>query len=219
EAQVRSARRVQEEARDAERPVELLVKRADELQGLAGVEGDAQQLTQRIQELGEHKQTLQAQWQRLKDQRDEAQGALSSLKGQHAAPPPPEVQRFRRTLDEAGIRHHLIADIIEITDERWRAAAEGVLRGSRWVVVLAKAGQEAQALALAEKERYRHYVVADAEEAPAHPDKHSLLAVLKFSAPAPHWLLRQLGHIRRVNSTEEGVKVGGEWITPEAYHR
>src|SRR5690606_3082770 len=51
------------------------------------------------------------------------------------------------------------------------------------------------------------------------PDKHSLLAVLKFSAPAPHWLLRQLGHIRRVNSTEEGVKVGGEWITPEAYHR
>ncbi len=219
EAQVRSARRVQEEARDAERPVELLVKRADELQGLAGVEGDAQQLTQRIQELGEHKQTLQAQWQRLKDQRDDAQGALSSLKGQHAAPPPPEVQRFRRTLDEAGIRHHLIADIIEITDERWRAAAEGVLRGSRWVVVLAKAGQEAQALALAEKERYRHYVVADAEEAPAHPDKHSLLAVLKFSASAPHWLLRQLGHIRRVNSTEEGVKVGGEWITPEAYHR
>ena len=131
EAKVRTARRTQEEARDAERPIEVLVKRADELQGLAVVEGDAGQLTQRIAELSEHKQKLSTQWQRLKDQRDEAQRAMDALKGQRQAPPPPEVTRFRRTLDEAGIAHHLIADIIEITDERWRAAAEGVLRGSR----------------------------------------------------------------------------------------
>lgn len=219
EAQVRTARRLQEEARDAERPVETLVKRADELQGLAVVEGDGEKLTLRIAELSEHKQKLSTQWQRLKDQRDDAQRAYDALKGQRQAPPPPEVQRFRRVLDEAGIAHHLIADIIEITDEKWRAAAEGVLRGSRWVVVLAKPGQEAQAMALAEKERFRHYIVADADEAPAKPDPDSLLAVLNFSAPAPHWLLRQLGNIRRVASTEAGVKVGGEWITPEAYHR
>lgn len=219
EAQVRTARRLQEEARDAERPVEALVKRADELQGLAVVEGDGEKLTLRIAELSEHKQKLSTQWQRLKDQRDDAQRAYDALKGQRQAPPPPEVQRFRRVLDEAGIAHHLIADIIEITDEKWRAAAEGVLRGSRWVVVLAKSGQEAQAMALAEKERFRHYIVADAEDAPAKPDADSLLAVLNFSAPAPHWLLRQLGNIRRVASTDAGVKVGGEWITPEAYHR
>ena len=219
EAKVRTARRTQEEARDAERPIETLVKRADELQGLAVVEGDAGQLTQRIAELGEHKQKLSTQWQRLKDQRDDAQRAMDALKGQRQAPPPPDVVRFRRTLDEAGIAHHLIADVIEITEERWRAAAEGVLRGSRWVVVLAKPGQEAQAMALAEKERYRHYIVADAEDAATHPDKHSLLAVLKFSAPAPRWLLRQLEHIQRVDSTEAGVKTGGEWITPQAYHR
>ncbi len=219
EAQVRTARRLQEEARDAERPVEALVKRADELQGLAVVEGDGEKLTLRIAELSEHKQKLSTQWQRLKDQRDDAQRAYDALKGQRQAPPPPEVQRFRRVLDEAGIAHHLIADIIEITDEKWRAAAEGVLRGSRWVVVLAKSGQEAQAMALAEKERFRHYIVADAEDAPAKPDPDSLLAVLNFSAPAPHWLLRQLGNIRRVASTDAGVKVGGEWITPEAYHR
>jgi len=219
EAQLRSARRVQEEARDAERPTELIVKRADELQGLAVVEGDADKLTHRISELGEHKLKLSTQWQRLKDQRDEAQKAFDALKGQRLAPPPPDVTRFRRVLDEAGIHHHLIADIIEVTDEKWRAAAEGVLRGSRWVVVLGQSGQEAQALALAEKERFRHYVVADAEAAPSSPDKHSLLSVLSFSATAPRWLLRQLGNIRRVAHTEEGVKVGGEWITPEAYHR
>ena len=219
EAQVRTARRLQEEARDAERPVEALVKRADELQGLAVVEGDADKLTTRITELSEHKQKLATQWQRLKDQRDDAQRAYDALKGQRQAPPPPEVARFTRTLAEAGIAHHLIADIIEISDEKWRAAAEGVLRGSRWVVVLAKPGHEAQAMALAEKERFRHYIVADAEDAPAQPDPDSLLAVLKFSAPAPRWLLRQLSNIRRVASTEAGIKVGGEWITPEAYHR
>jgi len=219
EAQVRTARRTQEEARDAERPVELLVKRADELQGLASVEGDAQQLTTRINELSDHKQQLSTQWQRLKDQRDDAQRALNGLQGQRLAPPPPEVQRFRRTLDEAGIAHHVVSDVIEITDEKWRAAAEGVLRGSRWVVVLAKPSQEAQAMALAEKERFRHYIVAEAEDAPLKPDADSLLAVLKISAPAPHWLLRQLENIQRVASTEAGVKIRGEWITPEAYHR
>ena len=71
---------------------------------------------------------------------------------------------------EAGIAHHLMADVIEITDERWRAAAEGVLRGSRWVVVLGERGDEGRALALAERERYRHYVVADAAPAPARAD-------------------------------------------------
>ncbi|MGE0111021.1 ATP-binding protein [Aquabacterium sp.] len=219
EAQVRTARQLQEDAREAERPVEALVKRADELQGLAVVEGDGEKLTLRIAELSEHKQKLSTQWQRLQDQRDDAQRAYDALKGQRQAPPPPDVQRFRRVLDDAGIAHHLIADIIEITDEKWRAAAEGVLRGSRWVVVLDKATQEAQAMALAERERFRHYIVADAEEAPAKPVSDSLLAVLKFSAPAPRWLLRQLASIRRVPSTEAGVKLGGEWITPDAYHR
>lgn len=219
EAQVRTARRLQEEARDAERPVEALVKRADELQGLAVVEGDADKLTTRITELSEHKQKLATQWQRLKDQRDDAQRAYDALKGQRQAPPPPEVSRFTRALNEAGIAHHLIADIIEITDEKWRAAAEGVLRGSRWVVALAHAKHEAQAMALAEKERFRHYIVADVEDVPAAPDPDSLLSVLKFSAAAPRWLLRQLAHICRVASTEAGVKLGGEWITPDAYHR
>jgi chromosome segregation ATPase len=219
EAQVRTARRLQEEARDAERPVEALVKRADELQGLAVVEGDADKLTTRISELSEHKQKLSTQWQRLKDQRDDAQRAMDGLQGQRQAPPPPEVSRFTRALSEAGITHHLIADIIEITDEKWRAAAEGVLRGSRWVVALAHAKHEAQAMALAEKERFRHYIVADVEDAPAAPDPDSLLSVLKFSAAAPKWLLRQLANIRRVPCTQDGVKLGGEWITPDAYHR
>src|SRR5690606_2280646 len=158
-------------------------------------------------------------WQRLSDQREEAQRAYQGLRGQQHAPAPPEVQRFKRSLTEAGVAHHLVADSIEITDERWRAAAEGVLRGARWVVVRDRATDEPRALALAEKERYRHYVVADAEAAPAQPPSGSLLSTLKLNAPVPSWLLRQLAQIRCVDGTEQGVTQGGEWITPQGYYR
>ncbi len=165
------------------------------------VEGDGDKLTQRIAELSEHKQKLSTQWQRLQDQRDDAQRALRRAQRPASAPPPPDVQRFRRVLDDAGIAHHLIADIDP--DQPMRSGAPppraccAAVAGS-WCSP--EPGHEAQAMALAE-ERFRHYIVADAEEAPAKPDPDSLLAVLKFSAPAPRWLLRQLASIRRVPST------------------
>ncbi len=214
-----AAKRTFDAAREAERPLEALVKHAKELEALSAIEGDAAQLGERLAQLEAQKQALAADWQRLSDQRQEADRALSSLKGQHQAPPPSDVQRFKRTLSDAGIAHHVIADVVEITDERWRAAAEGVLRSARWVVVLQHASDESQALALAERERYRHYVVADTEAAPAKPPAQSLLSMLRFSAAAPSWLLRQLSNIRCVDSTEQGVKQGGEWITPQAYYR
>ena len=214
-----AAKRTLDAARDAERPLEEVVKRIKELEALAAIEGDAAQLTSRVEELEGRKQSLHADWQRLSDQRQDAERALATLQGQRQAPPPPDVMRFKRTLTDAGIAHHVLADVIEIADERWRAAAEGVLRGSRWVVVLQKASDEGKAMALAERERYRHYVVAESEDAPANPPAQSLLAVMKFGGAVPHWLLRQLTHIQRVDSTEAGAKQGGEWITPQAYHR
>lgn len=113
----------------------------------------------------------------------------------------------------------MLADVIEVLDDTWRAAAEGVLRAARWVVVLNAPRDEAAAMALAERERYRHYVVAQAEAASTQAPAESLLAVLRFTAPAPAWLLHQLRHIRRVVNTHEGVLAGGEWITPQAYYR
>ena len=214
-----SAKQALESAREAERPLEALVKHARELEALAAIEGDAAELGERVRQLETAKQALAADWQRLSDQRAEAARALAQLQDQRHAPRPSDVTRFQKTLNDAGIVHHLLADAVEITDPAWRAAAEGVLRGARWVVVLQNAGDEAQALALAERERYRHYVVADAQVAPDRPAPGSLLSVLKFSAAAPGWLLRQLAGIQRVDGTAQGVERGGEWITPQAYHR
>ncbi|WP_310309087.1 AAA family ATPase [Hydrogenophaga laconesensis] len=208
-----------QEASANERPVELLVKHANELLELAKVEGDAEQLTARLQTLQAEKSRLDGRWHELKSDRDRAQASLDQLQGQRQAPPPEDVSRFLRMLRQAGIAHHVLADVIEITDPQWRDAAEGVLRGSRWVVVLKDAGDEVKAMELAERDRYRHYVVAQAAEAPKSPDPSSLLAVLRFADTVPTWLLRQLEQIRRVANPAEGTKRGGEWITPKAFWR
>ncbi len=208
-----------QQAREAEKPVEERVRQADELQSLAAIEGDAAQLAERVRDLEAQKSDLDRRWHDASARREQVRAALDGLRGQRQAPPPPEVQRFQRTLRQQDIGHHLMADVIEITDDAWRDAAEGVLRAARWVVVLDDPQDEGRAMALAEKERYRHYLVADAEHAPSTPPPDSLLAVLRFADTAPGWLLHQLAQIRRVADTRAGARTGGEWITPQAYWR
>lgn len=218
EGEKREARTAFDVARDAEKPVESTVKREDELRALADVEADAAALAARTQALAADKDRLRGDYTRWNDKLLHVQGLISELKDKRLPPPPPEVAPLRRALDEAGIAHHVVADCIDIADEHWRAAAEGVLRGSRWVVVLKQRGDEARAFGIASRLKYRHYVVSDAAPAPqAKPG--SLLAALKVSAALPTWLARQLDGIRCVASTEDGAGTGGEWITPDAYYR
>ncbi len=219
EQQRKQARQAFEAARDGERPMEQLAKREDDLKALAAVETDGAALTAKLEELGTRQHQLRESFTRQNDQQRKAQQAMDELTGQRLPPPPAEVTRFRKALDEAGIAHHVLADAIDIADDTWRAAAEGFLRPSRWVVVLARSSDEGQAYRIASRERYRHYVVADGEHAPAVSPKDSLLSVLKFNAKAPGWLLRQLASIRCVADTEKGAQAGGEWITTEAYYR
>jgi len=219
ETQRKEARQAFEAARDGERPMEQLVKREEDLKALAAVETDGAALTSRLEELGTRQHQLRESFTRQNDQLRKAQAAMDELTGQRLPPPPQEVTRFRKALDEAGIQHHVLADCIDISDDQWRAAAEGFLRPSRWVVVLAHGSDESQAYRLASRERYRHYVVADGEHAPTVSPKDSLLSVLKFNAKAPGWLLRQLASIRCVADTDQGARAGGEWITPDAYYR
>ena len=219
EQQRKEARQAFEAARDGERPMEQLAKREEDLKALAAVETDGAALTAKLEELGTRQHQLRESFTRQNDQQRKAQQAMDELTGHRVPPPPAEVTRFRKALDEAGIAHHVLADAIDIADDAWRAAAEGFLRPSRWVVVLARSSDEGQAYRIASRERYRHYVVADGEHAPAVSPKDSLLSVLKFNAKAPGWLLRQLASIRCVADTEKGAQAGGEWITTEAYYR
>ncbi len=217
-AEREAAQTAQQAAREAERPLEELVKREQELQKLAATEGDSARLAEHHQSLQDQKRALDKRFDEVRSERDALQQQLEALTGQRLPPPPPEVRSFRQALRSAGVEHQWLAEVVEVRDERWRTAVEGVLRGLRWMVMLADAGQEAQAFALAEALRFRHYVVAPR---PARLDvpSTSLLAVVEFSAPVPDWLQRQLAAIRRVDSVDAGRQAGGEWITPQAFWR
>ncbi|MES2262868.1 MAG: ATP-binding protein [Pseudomonadota bacterium] len=148
------------------------------------------------------------------------QATIAALQGKTAMPEPDNVRAMRRALRDEGIAHAMLSDIVEVTDARWQGAVEGVLGGYASVVLLEKAKDAPAAYRLAEKERYRHFIVPELVTAPT-PKDDSLLSVVRFSAKAPVWLIEQLSRISRVDSVEEGSRLGNieEWITPEAYHR
>ena len=86
---------------------------------------------------------------------------ISALQGKTAMPEPEAQRSMRRALNDAGISHAMLSDIVEVTDPRWQGAVEGVLGGYASVVLLDKAGDATSAYRLAEKERYRHFIVPD----------------------------------------------------------
>jgi chromosome segregation ATPase len=148
------------------------------------------------------------------------QATIAALQSKTALPEPEQVRKMRHTLNTANIKHQMLADIVEVTDPRWQAAVEGVLRGYTSVILLDHAKDASTAYRLSEAERYPHFIVPDRVTAKPVKDD-SLLAVLQFSAPVPAWLLDQLAHIERVDSVDDGLRLANkhqEWITPQAYH-
>ncbi len=146
--------------------------------------------------------------------------SLRNAKNRSGPPSDPEVARFRALLADEGIAHCGLAEIVEVTDPLWQTAVEAVLRPYRHIVLLEHERDRHAAWTLGERERFRHFVVPEREEAPpARP--HSLAEVVRFSAPVPRWLADLLNRIRRVDSVEAARSLDRdvEWITPDAYHR
>jgi chromosome segregation ATPase len=203
------------------KPLDSLLEQKARLQKLAADAGSdlaevAAQLEEKETELSRQKQQRDTLAARIAGELS----TIAALQGKTAMPEPEAVRGMRRALNDAGISHAMLSDVVEVTDARWQGAIEGILGGYASVVLLDKAKDAPAAYKLAEKERYRHFIVPDLVSAPSVKDD-SLLAVVKFSAPVPGWLVDQLSRISRVDTVDEGFKLGNteEWITPEAYHR
>lgn len=203
------------------KPLESLLEQKTRLQKLAADEGAD------IADVATQLEQKESEYMRLRQERDELAGriagdraAIAALESKSALPDPENVRSMRRALREANIDHAMLPDIVEVTDSRWQGAVEGILRGYTSVVLLEKARDAAAAYRIGEQERYGHFIVPDRVKAPEVKDR-SLLSVVRFSAPAPAWLIDQLSRITRVDSAEDGMKLSSneEWITPEAYHR
>ena len=203
------------------KPMDSLLEQKARLQKLAADAGSdlaevAQQLEQKEAELTKQRQARDTLAARIAGELS----TIAALQGKTAMPEPEAVRGMRRALNDAGIAHAMLSDVVEVTDARWQGAVEGILGGYASVVLLEKSKDAPAAYRLAEKERYRHFIVPDLVSAPSVKDD-SLLSVVKFSAQVPSWLVEQLSRISRVDSVDEGFKLGNteEWITPDAYHR
>ena len=130
------------------------------------------------------------------------------------------VQEFRRRLDEAGIGHRLLTDIVEVTDGNWQKALEGVMGTYAHIMLLTDPAHRQRAWELGEKFRYRNFVVA-VRGAPQEITAGSLREMVRFSEPPPEWLVELLNHIRRVETVGEGsaLPASVSWVSREGYYR
>jgi chromosome segregation ATPase len=169
----------------------------------------------------------------LENQRDEIRQKLAGLNTQEAKlneilenlangkrADPFDVANFRQALDNAGIAHDLLTDLVEITDTSWQSAVEAVLASSAHIVLLADKKDEARALSLGEQLKYRHYIVPERAPPPLAP-KGSLLEIVKFSLDVPEWVSRVLAGITRVEDAKAGASLprNEDWVTRQGYLR
>jgi chromosome segregation ATPase len=203
------------------KPLESLAEQKSRLQKLAAESGaDVADAAAQLEAKETELLKLRSQRDAVSNRIAQDKATINALSGKTAMPEPDNVRAMRRALNDAGIPHAMLSDIVEVTDPKWQGAVEGVLGGYASVVLLERSSDASAAYRLAEKERYRHFIVPDCVKA-HEPKNQSLLSVVKFSGLAPEWLIDQLSRITRVESVEDGAKLGNieEWITPEAYHK
>ncbi|MES2048090.1 MAG: ATP-binding protein [Pseudomonadota bacterium] len=202
------------------KPQESLLEQKARLQKLAAeadadIANVADDLEKKEAELSQQRQERDTLSARIAAEME----TISALQGKTALADPENVRSMRRALNDANIAHSMLPEIVEVTDQKWQGAVEGVLRGYTSVILLDKASDASAAYRIGEKQRYSHFIVPDRINAPSVKDK-SLLSVVNFTAQAPAWLIEQLQRIDTVDNIDVGMKQSKsqEWITPDAYH-
>lgn len=208
-------------ARDAARDAQRLIERHDALLALDAGSGaaDADALAAAVDAARARQAELRLEAEAARIRGGEIAGELAML-GRGELPVPADERAFRAALDDAGIAHRPLTELIDIRDAGWAQAVEAVLRPYRQLIVLERPGDARAAWRIAESQRYRHFVVA--ERAPVgKPAAGSLLEVVRFTAEPPAWLPKQLDRIRRVEDIEAGAALpaGQDWITRSGYLR
>lgn len=217
----RQAEALFQQARDLARDAEKLIQRHDELLVSDAERGavDADVLAARIEQTRTRQAELHFEEKRDRQRAAELTAELAAH-GRGENPVPADERAFRKALDDAGIPHRALTELVDIRDPEWAVAVEAVLRPYRQLIVLENPKDARDAWRLGEQMEYRHFVVAD--RAPAgKASAGTLLEVVRFAAEPPAWLPRQLDRIRRVADIEHGAKLpkDQDWITRNGYLR
>ncbi|MDD5297534.1 MAG: AAA family ATPase [Rhodocyclaceae bacterium] len=209
-------------ARDRVRDGERLLDERDKLRARVAAEHgqDALALEQDFAATESELTGLRQEERHLQEEFEQKAEALRAARDRRGPPSDPEVARFRRLLQDAGIAHRSLSEIVEVADAGWQPALEAVLKPYRHVILLEKESDRFAAWALGERERFRHFVVAEREAVP-QPRPGSLAEVVRFAEDAPRWLAELLNRMRRVEDADSARDLPREqeWITRDGYHR
>ncbi|MDK2125023.1 AAA family ATPase [Parachitinimonas caeni] len=203
------------EAKSAEK----LLEQRNKLKALAERESgtDAVELAEQIALLRSQQTELQARIKTAKQEREHLAEQQSALQG-GSQPSEPFVRQMRAALDEAGIPHQMLTELVEVVDTDWQAAVEALLAPYRHIILLNRESDRQAAFQIGQRLRYRHFIVPEREPVPS-ATPGSILEILDFKGDAPAWLVRQLANVQRIKSVEAGARQAGDWITPEGYHK
>lgn len=128
--------------------------------------------------------------------------------------------QFRGALDESGIAHLMLTEIVEVADAGWQAAVEALLAPYRHLVLLKRPLDRDAAWHIGERLQYRSFVTPDLEPPPT-PVPGSVLEITRFTGDVPEWLTTWLNRVQRVEDAAAGAKLDPrqDWITRTGYHR
>ncbi|MBV8467237.1 MAG: AAA family ATPase, partial [Burkholderiales bacterium] len=201
------------------RAAEGVLAKRDKLRALAETESgaDAVLLADKLGKLRAEKGEVDARIKAAKDERQQLSELQFALQ-QGRQPAERFVRDMRAALDEAGIPHQMLTEIVEVRDNSWQGAVEALLAPYRHIVLLNRESDRDQAFRIGQRMQYRHFIVPEREAAPkAVPG--SILEIVDLNAAAPAWLTRQLNNVQRVKSVEAAAGVSGDWITRDGFHK
>ncbi len=205
---------------EVERWRQLLTERV-RLTALAREAGvvDVDDIGARLGRAEEERASADAEHARARSEAAAMEDELRLLRaGQRADPL--DVRTLRGVLDEAGIGHDLLPEIVEVADATWQAAIEAALAPFKHIVLLRREADRSRAFDLGEQHRYRHFIAPERMDAPpATPG--SLLEVVTFIRAVPAWLVALLDRTQRVEDAADGARLpaGQDWITRVGYLR
>lgn len=208
-----------QQAKTEARAAEKLLEQRDRMKALAEAESgaDAAELGDKLGRLRGEQAELQARIKQAKLEREQLSELQFALQGGRQ-PSEPFVRQMRAALDEAGIGHQLLSEIVEVRDNSWQGAVEALLAPYRHIILLNRESDRQAAFQIGQRLQYRHFIVPE-REAPPKAVPGSILEILDIKTDAPAWLTRQLNQVQRVKSIEAAAGVQGDWITREGYHK
>lgn len=227
ETQRSAARDAEQRAIDAQAPINReagkldgLLHERDRLLRLAEeADADPKAIVRQQGEAETRRDALRLELAGWQIQQRELEATIAALaSGQRAEPG--DIRAFRTALDNAGIAHDLLVDLLEITDTDWQKAVEALLAPFAHLVILHRERDAETAFALGEKHKYRHFIVPERSEPTLHAPG-SIAEVVRFRRPVPGWIDKLLDRTQRVEDAQASSRLprAQDWVTKSGYLR